>query len=226
MLKKLLLLFFYHSLVINTFAQIKQDTIPKSTEEEDYSQYENVTFTDPSAKRFCSPKIFDLSPQRFISIGWDMQMPYKAEISPFGQYVDGDDAPIAESATVNYTGGVRLGANIPVLSNNKILINVGGSYVESNYSFGGDSLFNPLLTAANRGLKALQLNTTIFKPLNEKNYILAFLQGDYSGDYSFSNMQSLSFTKLTWVGVYGWKFNDRFQFGIGATGFGLFEYGA
>ena len=39
-----------------------------ATEEEDYSAYDNMTFTDGDAKRYCSPKILDLSPQRFVSV--------------------------------------------------------------------------------------------------------------------------------------------------------------
>lgn len=186
---------------IDSFAQVE--------DEEDFSQYEEYS-SDESVKRYCTPKVVGLSPAKLVTVGYEYGLGHTVSSSAIG------GIPAQEGNVRNYNGLV-LGANIPVLSNNKILINVGGSYVESNYSFGSDSLFNPLLTAANRGLKALQLNTTIFKPLNEKNYVLAFLQGDYSGDYSFSNMQSLSFAKLTWVAVYGWKFNDRFQFGVGAT---------
>jgi len=178
-------------------------------DDEDFSQYENYS-TDEKVKRYCTPKVVGLSPAKLISFGYEYALGHKINAVPVG-------AIAGQEGSVRNYNGLVLGANIPVLSNNKILINVGGNYVESNYSFGGDSLYNPLLTASNRGLKTLQLNTTIFKPLNEKNYILAFLQGDYSGDYSAKEMQSLSFTKLTWVAVYGWKVNDRYQFGIGAT---------
>jgi hypothetical protein len=178
-------------------------------DEEDYSEYEKYS-TDEKIKRYCTPKVVGLAPAKLISIGYDFALGHSISANPVGSI------PSQEGKVGNYNG-LALSANIPVLSNNKILINVGGNYVESNYSFGSDSLFNPLLTAANRGLKTLQLNTTIFKPLNEKNFILGFVQGDYSGDYTFKNMQSLSFTKLSWVAVFGWKFNERYQFGVGAT---------
>jgi hypothetical protein len=189
------------SLPVQLFAQVD--------EEEDYSQYEGYS-TGENVKRYCTPKVVGLSPAKLVSIGYDFALGHTINSSAIGLI------PAQQGNVKNYNG-ISLNANIPVLSNNKILINLGGSYVESNYSFDNDSLYNPLLTASGRGLNALQLNTTIFKPLNEKNFILAFAQGDYSGDYSAKNMQSLSFTKLTWVGVFGWKFNDRYQFGIGAT---------
>ncbi len=178
-------------------------------EEEDYSQYEGYS-SNENVKRYCTPKVVGLSPAKLVSLGYDFAMGHTINSGAIGTI------PAQEGNVKNYNG-LALNANIPVLSNNKILINVGGSYVESNYSFDNDSLYNPLLTASGRGLKALQLNTTIFKPLNEKNFVLGFLQGDYSGDYSARTMQALSFTKLTWVGVFGWKFNDRYQLGFGAT---------
>lgn len=178
-------------------------------DEEDYSQYEKYT-TDEKIKRYCTPKIIGLTPAKLVSIGYDFALGHRINSSGIG-------AVPAQEGQVNNYNGIALGLNIPLISNNKFLINVGGNYVESNYSFGNDSLFNPLLTSANRGLKALQLNTTIFKPLNEKNFLLGFVQGDYSGDYTFKNMQSLSFTKLTWVAVFGWKFHERYQLGFGAT---------
>jgi hypothetical protein len=178
-------------------------------DEEDYTQYEKYS-TDEKVKRYCTPKVVGLSPAKLVSIGYEYAFGHKINASPIG------GIPAQEGNVRNYNG-LALGVNIPVISNNKILINLGGNYVESNYSFGDDTLTNPLFKAANRGLKTLQLNTTIFKPLNEKNFILGFAQGDYSGDYTAKNMQSLSFSKLTLLAVFGWKFNERFQFGVGAT---------
>ena len=65
----------------------QQDSIPaKKDTDEDYSQYDDVDFVDEKAKRFCSQKIFDLSPQRFISAMWDMQGPYDLSFSPVGSF--------------------------------------------------------------------------------------------------------------------------------------------
>jgi hypothetical protein len=178
-------------------------------DEEDFSQYEKYS-TDEKVKQFCTPKVLGLSPAKVISVGYEYALGHEINAGAVGLIP-------AQNGNVRNYNGLSLTANIPVLSNNKILINVGGSFVESNYSFGSDSLYNPLLTAASRNLKVLQLNSTIFKPLNEKNFILGFVQGDYSGDYTFNNMQSAGFTKLTWLLAYGWKFNERYQLGFGAT---------
>lgn len=197
----LLLITVLFTLPLQFFAQVEEN--------EDFSQYENYT-TDETVKRYCTPKVLGLSPAKLISVGYEYALGHQMNGSAIGLIPQ-------QSGNVKNYNGLALTANIPVLSNNKILINMGGSFVESNYSFGSDSLYNPLLTASDRSLKALQLNTTIFKPLNEKNFILGFVQGDYSGDYTFKNMQSVGFTKLTWVLAYGWKFNERYQLGFGAT---------
>ncbi len=63
------------------YSALLAQTPDSSSVEEDYSQYDNASFTDASAKRYCSPKVFDLSPQRFISLGWDVQMPYTTRFS-------------------------------------------------------------------------------------------------------------------------------------------------
>ena len=187
------------------YSQVEEET----EEEEDYSLYDNFG-TDESVKRFCTPKVVGLSPQKLVTIGFDFAGSHRISADSIGAFG-------AQDGRVRNYMGMTLGANIPVLSNNKILINLGGAYTESRYTMVNDSLSNPLLKSVDRGLKTLQLNTTIFKPLNEKHYLLAFIAGEYSGDYSFKRLQSLNFLRLTWVGVFGWKFNERFQFGIGAT---------
>jgi hypothetical protein len=60
-----------------------------TTAEEDYSQYENVS-SEEKFKIYCNPKIFDLSPNRFVSVGYDYIFNSKISTSPYGFYQDGD----------------------------------------------------------------------------------------------------------------------------------------
>lgn len=178
--------------------------------EEDYSQYEKYDL-DETVKRYCTPKVIGLSPAKLITAGYDMALSHQIN------YKDIDTFSSGQTGNVNNYNGVVIGANLPVLSNNKILINLGGSFVNSNYSFSNDTLNNPLLKTLDKGIRTLSLNTTIFKPLNQKTFILTFLSGEYNGNNTFRSWHSLSLSKLTVLGIFGWKFNDRFQFGIGAT---------
>lgn len=202
------------------FAQIP-DSTTTTEEEEDYSQYENVSFTDASARRYCSPKIFDLSPQRFISIGWDAQLPYTARFSAPGRYAPDAEASSAESAEAGYTGGLRLAANIPVVSRNNIVWQMGANFWDIRYRFGqtdeqaGSAGLARLLQ--DRGLRTAGLNTTLFKPLNETSFLLFQGSADLSGNYTFSDFQSLRYLRYSVAAIWGRRPNDRKQWGIGIS---------
>lgn len=196
------------------------DTLPPAAaEEEDYSQYENVAFTDAGAKRYCSPKIFDLSPQRFISVGWDWQLPYTMEISAPGNYAEEDAPGAAETANTVYTGGLRLSANIPVISKTSIVWQMGATYADTRYNF-RDLQESPFAAGVIRaldanGLRTAGVNTTIFKPLGEKTFLLFQGSADLNGNYNFSNFQSLRYLRYSAAAIWGKRPNDRKQWGLG-----------
>ena len=119
---------------IPLFAQT--DSTITNQEEEDFSIYENATPTDGKNITFCNPKIFDLSPARFVSIAWDHQLPYEMNLSSQGDYAKGTSINnYNETAKANSTGGLRLFANIPVISSNKFVWQLGGNFWRTNYNF-------------------------------------------------------------------------------------------
>jgi hypothetical protein len=199
---------FLVGLSLTGFNSLAQVTIEE--EEEDFSQYEQFSLDD-SVKRYCTPKVVGLSPAKLITVGYEMALGHQINASALGSFSS------AQTGNVSGYQGFVVGANLPVLSNNEILINVGGNFVNSAYSFSNDTLSNPLLKSLEGGISTLGLNTTIFKPLNQKHFILAFLAGEYNGNNTFNSWHPFNLSKFTAVGVFGWKFNDRFQFGIGAT---------
>jgi hypothetical protein len=52
-------------------------------------------------------------------------MPYTLQLSAIGTYADGDNPAVAEEVRANYTGGLRLSANIPVISKNSFVWQMG-----------------------------------------------------------------------------------------------------
>lgn len=204
--KYLPLLFVFLSLSFNYYAQVEEE----EEEEEDFSMYDDYG-TDESVKRYCGIKITGLSPAKLVSIGYDFALPHNIEAGEIG-----NDIPSSTERASHYHG-LRLSANLPVISNNKFLMNIGGNYAEARYNFENDNLSNPLHQVLDGNIRTVGLNTTMFKPLNEKHYLLAYYLAEYSGNFDFNNFHDLSFVKHTWLGVFGWKFNDRFQFGFGAT---------
>lgn len=197
---------------ISLYAQ--QDTATKE-EEIDYSQFADMDVPDGS-KRYCTSKVIGLSPNKLLSIGYDFQGPYT--LTNTDPYAKGDNITDGK-ADINSSGGLRLVANVPLLSNTKWLINLGGTYWRNEYNMGSHTGKNYLIHSLHqRGLTTIGLNATVFKPLNEKNFILAFVSADANGDFTLSDdklTEYLTAPKITAVGFYGWKRNDRSMLAVG-----------
>ena len=69
MLNKLLVLFFTFPIL----AIAQPDTTANPPADEDFSQYDSYNFVDQSSKKYCTSKVFDLSPSKLISIGYDFR---------------------------------------------------------------------------------------------------------------------------------------------------------
>jgi hypothetical protein len=202
-----------------TLAAQVQDTLPP--EEEDYSMYDDLEFVDVAAKSYCNPKILDLSPRRFVSIGWDAQLAHTIESSPTGEYQPDDDFTAAESADISYAGGLWIDANVPVISRNSFIWQLGGQYRETRYSMqnrsteeGSAGLHREL---ADNGLRNIGLNTTLFKPLNEKHFLYLQVGANLSGDYALSSPQSLDLLRYNAAFIWGKRPSDFKQWGVGVA---------
>ncbi len=221
-MKNFLLLILLSAVLPAAVAAQTRDTLPPaSTDEEDFSEYDNLGFADKAAKRYCNPKIFDLSPNRFISIGWDWQNRYEGTFSAVGQYTDGDSPIPAETADFRSTSGLRFSANIPVISKNSLVWQLGANFWNMNYT-GSATAENPdAAQLANRlldrGLVTSGINTTVFKPLGEKQFLLIQGSADLSGDYTLSEFQSLRYLRYSGALIWGKRPHDRLQWGVGAA---------
>lgn len=157
-------------------------------------------------KRYCTSKIFGITPTKLISVGYDYQLGY-------------DMTSFNETQKVNATHGLRVLANFPVISKNKITFNIGLNYLESNYSFANSQeLKSPLKSSLrNNALRSTGVNFTVFKPLNEKQFLLFNTQHEMNGDYRLDEWQSLGYLKHSVAAVFGWKKHDRLQYGFGVA---------
>ncbi|MCF8428914.1 MAG: hypothetical protein K9G64_02190, partial [Bacteroidia bacterium] len=202
---------------LDSFSQ--QDSIV-----EDYSEYDNVTYSDSKSKVFCNPKIFDLSPQKFISVAFDAQFPHSLSVSEIGSYSPKTkEGTINENAKLNYVGGLRLFANIPVISKNNILWQVGLNYWDVNYQVENRTLASPtvksnlVIDEIQKGLTTGGLHTTIYKPLNDKQFILFQGSADLSGNYSLASPQSLNYLRYSAALLWGKRPSDRKQWAVGIS---------
>lgn len=194
--------------VSSLFAQVTDTTA--TTEEEDFSQYDNLTFADKGAKNYCTSKIPGLVPQKLVSLGYDFQAGAAFTADTLG----GRGLETIEALA----HGMRLSANIPVISNYKGVWQLGATYWETRYqrTDNGPAAENPFhQNLLNRTLRTLGLNTTVFKPFNEKRFLLVQASADLNGDYTFSDFQDLGTLRYSAAALYGFKPNDRLMWGLG-----------
>jgi len=191
------------------FAQVKTDTL--KVEEEDYSQYADVETATSKVKRYCSQKVVGLSPAKLISIGYDLVGNNSLTSDTIGNYFDGE-------STINYNNGVRFAANFPVISNNKMILNLGVNYLDFKYQFKDASNYlHPLNnTLAKYGLRSYGANATLFKPLNEKQFIIAQASFDANSSSGIDEFQS-DYLKISGAAIFGFKPHERLQYGFGVT---------
>jgi hypothetical protein len=182
--------------------------------EEDFSMYADAELAD-GAKRFCTSKVFDLSPNKLISIGYDFQAGYNMD---FGQISGGQSmGNQAQQIQNRFNQGLRVGVNAPVISQTNVLLNVGFTYWDHLYSLEGSPTNSLARSLQQYGLRTTGVNFTLFKPLNEKQFIIFFGSADYNGNYGWNDLPSLRYTKLSATGIYGWKKHDRLMYGFGIS---------
>lgn len=197
-------------------------------DDEDWDAYGEVEYLGGESKSFANAKIVGLSPQRFVTIGYEYQMPYRLRFSQIDAFnPDNDrkediDKNLGEEARADYTGGLRFNANIPIISKNNILWQLGANYMQTAYRF--NDVQRPNIAIAPNLIGALESNalqtaglfTTVYKPLNEKSFLLFQVQADMSGNYTFSNLDE-QYLRYSAAALWGKRPNDRKQWAVGLS---------
>ena len=194
------------------------DSLPPEDEEEDFSKYETmeVNTDGKKFKTYCTSKVFDQTPNRLISIGYEFQLAGFALRSALNPNNPEDFT----QTRVDLSHGLRLESTVPVISKNDLFLSVGGGYLDQYYALSGfvpaDNNFMAT-TLDNGSIRNLYLTGTMFKPFNEKQFLLVQVQGDYAGDWNFVHWQNPKYIKVSASAVYGWKVSDRKMWGLGVT---------
>lgn len=184
--------------------------------EEDYSMYDNLDFVAEGTKRFCTSKVNGLSPQKLISVGYDFVGQARLMTSVNNSNFNN------EVSDIDFSHGLRLQGNIPVLSRNSIIVQLNVNYAEQRYQanfFESNSVSADLFRRSflRYGLRTAGLGTTIFKPLDEQNYLLLQVSGDNNGDYGWNALPDLANTRLSVAAIWGKKVSDRKMWGWGIS---------
>ncbi len=213
MLNKTTPFFVLLSLLFSTSAYGQTDTLIQEAEE-DFSMYENLNFADEGAKRFCTPKVFDLSPSKFISLGYEYQGAFDID---YGNWSNSSGSTTQKTSRFSGADGTRLSANIPVIAKTNVVLQVGFNYSRTNFhSYGIDQ--NPLdASLKTNGLTTTGLNTTLFKPFSEDKFMIFQSSGDLNGDYTINNPLNPRYTRISSAVIFGKKVNDRKMIGFGIS---------
>jgi len=204
-----------------SFSALSQVDSTYQEEEEDYSMYDDVEDVGV-IKTYCSPKIFDLSPNRFISLGYDVTGIGTLKTSREGTFKPDDEIINTMSSKINYHG-LRINANIPVISLSSFVWQIGGGFNQSRFTgeeFDTVSDHSNFVGALEQSLTRFSLNTTLFKPLNENSFLLLQLIGEQNGNYNFNSSETapdLANTRLSGTLLWGKRPNDRFQWAVGVS---------
>jgi hypothetical protein len=196
-------------------------------EEIDWAAYGEVEYAGGQTKSYANAKIVGLSPAKFITVGYEQQMPYDYSYSTIqkdGYSFDRErqeaiDNNLAEEGRIGYTGGLRINANIPVISKNSFIWQMGFNYMQSAYRFSDDNA--PVEGGLKeqldgRTLHTAGLFTTFYKPFNETTFMLLQAQADMSGDYSLSNLGD-QYLRYSAAALVGKRPHDRLQWAVGLS---------
>ena len=168
----------------------------------DPSQFEdgaNVT-------KFCTQKVLNQTPTKMYGIGYEQNLSFSSSNS------------IDPSHTINSLGGVRITTSFLAYSKNNLILNFGLNYWSSQIH----SQFTPLNKSMNQiysnSMNTESFNLTVFKPLNEKHFIIAQANLDVS---TIDNDNSWAYSKsgLSVYGsvMYGWKKGDYRMLAVGLS---------
>ena len=183
----------------------------KAQEEEfDMSDFEEAS----DAKVYVNNKVLGLSPTKLINLSFDYAGSYNWETSAGSEFAG---AYPTQESNYDRNFGLRLETNYPVISNNKLIVNAYLNFWESVYRVDAQQ---PII---GQFLDVYPLRTTaagafIFKPLNDKNFLLFQVEGALNGNYNLdSRSPDFGKTKFSAAALYGWKTDDYTNFAVGLT---------
>lgn len=181
--------------------------------EEDFSMYADVVEapSDKKKKVYASQKVIGLSPTKLISVGFDFVGAHSINVDTIAQY-------LGSEANVSNNTGFRFAANFPVISNTKMILNLGINYLDFKYKFDKPvNSVHPLVNSlSTRGLRSYGVNATFYKPFNEKTFTILQFAADHN---SAGKLDEFFNTALRYSGVamIGKKPHDRLQYGFGVS---------
>ena len=180
-------------------------------EDFDFSDFELAT--EP-AKAFCNNKVLGQSPTTLIGAFYDF-IPEHSLTG--GTPLDNEEMGFSAQEAAIQNQGFALTTNLPIISKSNILINFNLIYQRQLYSIEGSNEHPLLHTLNENGLTRMGSLFTVFKPLNDKKFLLGQFGFEINGDYSLNAIPTDNALRLPGALLYGWKPNDRLMYAFGIS---------
>ena len=204
---KLKYFIFLSAILVSSSSRGQTDT----TSSDDFIDYNN--FSDAAGvRRYATQKVLNQSPTKIVSIGYEHHAGFSMPKVPQ------DGLGISPSDySVSRLSAIRAQVNLPVISNDKFIWQLGANYWGSYFLFKEKPVSKFESALQNNGLHSMGLQTTIFKPLDEKHWLVVQAATDFNSSFrSFSEITSKSLT-ISATAIYGWKYSERNMMGIGVA---------
>ena len=214
-MKHLFLLLAGTLLAAPALAQTPADTTKTAAPatDENFDQFGDV---GTGSGGFNTQKVLYITPTKLISIGYEAQLPY--DFTAVGPSARRGEDPEGTAATTRISGakGLRLAVNAPVISRNDFIFNLGLTYWNTGLDVDNPER-SPLFQKLADGLRTTGINATIFNPFDSKHFFLGQFNVDASGNYRNPGDLRMEHFTFSGTGIFGWKPNENFQWGLGLT---------
>lgn len=179
-----------------------------STDNFDYSKFGDAE----GVKRYATQKVINQTPQRIFNLGYEYQSGFTMPGVKLGPVL-----PASQDFQVEQVSSIRAQANIPVISTNKLIWQMGLNYWSSKFNV-ANATSNAFTNGINaNAMTSAGINGLLFKPLNEKNFLILQSSLDFNGVFSsFKNINNQSLT-ISGTAIYGWKTSEKNMVGLGVS---------
>jgi hypothetical protein len=173
-----------------------------SSEAFDPSLYEDGA----NVQKFCTQKVLNQTPTKLYSIGYEHNLGFESKNASDGKH------------SIQGMGGLRIGLSLLAISKNNLIVSLGLNSWSSRIQSKFNLIRVDMNQVYNNGMDVESFNALVFKPLNEKHFIIGQANVDMA---TIDNNREWAFTKsgLTFYGsiMYGWKKGDYRMMALGLS---------
>jgi hypothetical protein len=206
----------YNTLISLSFALFSLHLCAQedSTFVEDEFDFSDFELAAEPSKSFCNNKVLGQSPTTLIGGFYDF-MPEHSLTA--GSPVANEDFDVSDNSTIESNQRIALTTNLPVISRNNILVNFNLVFQRQFYDISGSEGHPFLETLNENGLTRMGALFTVFKPIDDRRFILGQAGFEINGDYSLNSIETNEAFRFPAALLYGWKPNDRLMYAFGLS---------